>query len=158
MRKLNENGVDALRDESLFPTLNNEFLPPLDFDEEGISLGRSTRKDPAYTGVTTFGGYTLSRGNLENALNKVYDVVMLVLPALELALDEHLSFLANDPILSSAVVLLETTAYQNRDEDDLVQPCEVLTEHFRQPLEANGYIKQRLCEFHFILFLVFLYL
>jgi hypothetical protein len=130
MRKLNENGVDALRDESLFPTLKNEFLPSLDFDEEGISLGRSTRKDPAYTGVTTFAGYTLNSGNLENALSKVYDDVMLVLLALELALDERLSFLANDPILSSAAVLLETTAYQNRNEEDLVQPCEVLAEHF----------------------------
>jgi hypothetical protein len=155
MRKLNENGVDALRDESLFPTLKNEFLPSLDFDEEGISLGRSTRKDPSYTGVTTFAGYTLNRGNLENALSKVYDDVMLVLPALELALDERLSFLANDPILSSAAVLLETTAYQNRDEEDLVQPCEVLAEHFRQSLEANGYVKQRLCEFPFVHFIIF---
>lgn len=155
MRKSNENGVDALRDESLFTTLKNEFLSSLDFDEEGISLGRSTRKDPAYTGVTTFAGYTLNRGNLENALSKVYDDVMLVLPALELALDERLSFLANDPILSSAAVLLETTAYQNRDEEDLVQPCEVLAEHIRQSLEANGYVKQRLCEFPFVHFIIF---
>ncbi len=122
--------MDALRDESLFPTLNNEFLPSLDFDEDHISLGRSTRKDPAYTGVTTFAGYILNHGNLENALSKVYDDVVLVLPALERALYEHLSFLANDPILSSAAVLLETTAYRNRDEKDLVQPCKILAEHF----------------------------
>ncbi|CAB4013601.1 Hypothetical predicted protein [Paramuricea clavata] len=128
MRKLNENGVDALRDESLFPTLKNAFLPSLDFDEEGFSLGRSTRKDPAYTGVTTFAGYTLNRGNLENVLSKVYDDVMLVLPALELALDERLSFLANDPILSSAAVLLETTAYQNRDEEDLEVPNDLIVD------------------------------
>ena len=55
---------------------------------------------------------------------------MSVLPALERSLDERLSFLANDPVLSSAAMLLETTAYQNYDEKDLMQPCEVLAEHF----------------------------
>ena len=147
MRKLNEDGVDAFRDKSLFPTLNNDFLPLLDFDEEGTSLRRSTRRDPAYTGVTTFAGYTLNNGNTENALRKVYDDVMSVLPALERSLDERLSFLANDPVLSSAAMLLETTAYQNYDEQDLMQPCEVLAEHFAQPLEADGYVKHRICEF-----------
>ena len=142
LRKLIENGVNALQDEFLFPSLKNEFLPSLDFDKQGINLGKSTCKDPAYTGVTTFAGYTLNRENLETALSKVYDDVMLVLPALELALDERLSFLANDPVISSAAVLLETTGYQNREEEDLA-------EHFRQSLEANGYVKQRLCEFPF---------
>ena len=69
MRKLNEDGVDAFRDKSLFPNLNNDFLPLLDFDE-GTSLGRSTRRDPAYTGVTTCAGYTLNNGNTESALRK----------------------------------------------------------------------------------------
>ena len=77
---------------------------------------------------------------------------MSVLPALERSLDERLSFLANDPVLSSAAMLLETTAYQNYDEKDLMQPCEVLAEHFAQPLEANGYVKHRICEFFPVFF------
>ena len=122
MRKLNEDGVDAFRDKSLFPTFNNDFLPLLDFDEEGATLGRSTPRDPAYTGVTTFAGYTLNNRNTENALRKVYDDVVSVLPHLERSFDERLSFLANNPILSSAAMLLETTAYQNYHEQDLI--CE----------------------------------
>ena len=154
LQRMEVNGVNALRDESWFPTLNNEFLPLSDFDEEGTTLGRSTRNDTATMGVTTFSGYTLNHGNLDKALSKVYNDAMLVIPALECALDERLAFLANDPILASAAILLDTTAYQNRDETDLVQACKLLMEHFRQPLQANGYILQRLGEFLFSLVLI----
>ena len=125
------------------------FLPLIKFDEDGSSLGRSTRRDPSYSGVTLYDGYTLSNGNIEDALQKVFEDLMLVLPALEDALKERLSFLNEDPVFSSAAKLLDTTSYENLEEEDLLEACELLIEHFKQPLESNGFIKQRLCEFYF---------
>ena len=60
--KFEEKGIDALRDKSLFPTLNSEFMPLIDFDTNGYSLGRSTCRDPAYNGGTLHSSYTLSNG------------------------------------------------------------------------------------------------
>ena len=45
-------------------------------------------------------------------------------------------------VFSAAAKLLETTAYQNLEEGDLLDFCETLVvEHFQEPLEANGFIK-----------------
>ena len=43
LSKFDEKGIDALQDKSLFPTLNSELMPLIDFDTNGYSLGRSTR-------------------------------------------------------------------------------------------------------------------
>ena len=81
MSKFEENGIDALRDKSLFPTLNSESMLLIDFDTNGYSLGRSTRQDPAYNGVILHSDYTLSNGDIEKALEKVFQDLHLVLPA-----------------------------------------------------------------------------
>ena len=81
--KLEEDGIDALKNESLFPTLNMNFLPKIEFDEDGRSLGRSTRAAPATVGVTTYNGYTLSNGNLENALHRNKNEILKVLETLQ---------------------------------------------------------------------------
>ena len=74
----------------MFPTVNSEFMPLIDFDTSGYSLGRGTPQDPAHDGVTLHSGYTLSTGDTENALEKVFQDLHLVLPALEEALSERL--------------------------------------------------------------------
>lgn len=89
----------------------------------------------------------MSNGNIENALHKVFTDLMIVLPALKEALENRLSFLTEDPIFCSAAKLLESTSYQNLDEEELLASCQLLAEHFKKPLESNGYIKQRLCKF-----------
>ena len=38
LSKLKEKGIDALRDKSLFPVLNSEFMLLIDFDTSGYSL------------------------------------------------------------------------------------------------------------------------
>ena len=136
LSKFEEKEIDALRDKSLFPTLNSEFMPLIDFDTNGYSLGRSTCRDPAYNGVTLHSGYTL-----EKALEKVFQDLHLVLPALEETLNERLSFITEEPVFSAAVKLLDTTACQNLEEGDLLEACETLVEHFKKPLEANGFSK-----------------
>ena len=62
-------------------TLNSEFMLLIDFDTNGYSLGRSTRRDPVYNGVILHSGYTLSNGDIEKALEKVFQDLHLVLPA-----------------------------------------------------------------------------
>ena len=74
----------------MFPTVNSEFMPLIDFDTNGYSLGRGKPQDPAHDGVTLHSGYTLSTGDTENALEKVFQDLHLVLPALEEALSERL--------------------------------------------------------------------
>ena len=144
MSKFEENGINALRDKSLFPTLNSESMLLIDFDTNGYSLGRSTGQDPAYNGVILHSDYTLSNGDIEKALEKVFQDLHLVLPALEEALNERLSFITEEPVFSAAAKLLDTTAYQNLEEGDLLEACETLVEHFKEPLEANGFIKTHL--------------
>ena len=41
------DGKNVLREESFFPTLNTQFLPQIDFDDNGVTLGCSTRREPA---------------------------------------------------------------------------------------------------------------
>ena len=62
-------------------TLNSEFMLLIDFDTNGYSLARSTRRDPVYNGVILHSGYTLSNGDIEKALEKVFQDLHLVLPA-----------------------------------------------------------------------------
>ena len=127
--------------EALFPILNSEFMLLIDFDTNGYILGRSTRRDPAYNGVTLHSGYTLSNWDMEKALDKVLQDLHLVLPALEEALNERLSFITEEPVFSAAAKFLYTTAYQYLEEGDLLEASETLVEHFKESLEANGFIK-----------------
>ena len=155
--KFDEKGTDALQDKSLFPTLNSEFMPLIDFDTNGYSLGRSTRRDPAYNGVILHSGYTLSNGDIEKALEKVFQDLHLDLPVLEEDLNERLSFITEEPVFSAAAKRLDTTAYQNLEEGNLLEACETLVEPFKVPLEANGFIKTRLRSFLLFLFCEFVF-
>ena len=143
--KLAEKGVDALRDEVWFPTLNGKFIPRIEFDTSSSSLDRSTRQDPAQDGVTMYSGYTLRNGDIEKALEKVFhDLQSLTLPVLVEALNNRLSFITEEPVFLAAAKLLDSTAYKNLKEEDLLKACETLMEHFQKPLEENGFIKARL--------------
>ena len=123
--KFQENGVD-IKDKTLFPTLNQSFLPLVKFDEDGHNLGRSTRSETARVGVTTYDGYTLNNGNLTDALSKNYTDTKEVLESLENALVDRLSFLSEDSIFSPAAILLDTKAYINIDEEEIQQACDKL--------------------------------
>ncbi|XP_057289711.1 uncharacterized protein LOC130612423 [Hydractinia symbiolongicarpus] len=146
--KIEEDGIDALKNESLFPTLNMVFLPKIEFDEDGRSLGRSTRAAHASIGVTTYNGYTLSNGNLENALHRNEREILKVLDTLETSLCERLAFLSEDPMLLSAAILLDSQSYQNKEEEEIKQACDQLVVHLKSPLEANGFVKQRIRELY----------
>ena len=117
----------------------------VDFDANGSSLGRITRRDFAYDGITLHSGYTLNNGNIEKSPEKVFHDLHLVLPPLEEAWNESLTFIIEEPVFSAATKLLDTTAYQNMEEEDLV-------EHLKEPLEANGFIETRLRLFLLLLF------
>ena len=52
----------------------------------------------------------------------------MVLPALEEALNERLSFITEEPFFSAIAKVLDTTAYQNLEEGDLLEACETLVE------------------------------
>ena len=117
----------------------------VDFDANGSSLGRITRRDFAYDGITLHSGYTLNNGNIEKSPEKVFHDLHLVLPPLEEAWNESLTFIIEEPVFSAATKLLDTTAYQNMEEEDLV-------EHLKESLEANGFIKTRLRLFLLLLF------
>ena len=59
LERLNEDGVEKLRDENVFPTLNKEILQLIIFEEYATSLGHNARQDPSYVGAYTFGGCIL---------------------------------------------------------------------------------------------------
>ena len=117
----------------------------IDFDANGCSSGRITRREFAYDRITLHSGYTLNNRNIEKSPEKVFHDLHLVLPALEETWNESLTFIIEELVFSAATKLLDTTAYQNMEEEDLV-------EHLKEPLEANGFIKTRLR-----LFLLFLF-
>ena len=52
----------------------------------------------------------------------------MVLPALKEALNERLSFITEEPLFSATAKVLNTTAYQNLEEGDLLEACETLVE------------------------------
>ena len=145
LSKFEEKGIDALQDKSLSPTLNSEFMLLIDLDTNGYSFGRSTHRDPPFNGVILHSGYTLSNGDIKKALAKVLQELHLVLPALEEVLNERLSFITEEPVFSAAAKLLDTTAYQNLEEGDLLEACETLLGNSKELLEANGFLKTYLC-------------
>ena len=153
--KFISDGVDLFKEVTFFPTFNNEFLPHSEFDQDGHSIGRSTRREPARIGVTTYAGYTLQNVNLEDALSEIYNDLIDVLEALEEAIITRFSFLTDDPLISSASVLLDSSAYKRRDEEDIKKACNVIVSHFRTPLEANDFIVQRLREFDYVFLSLF---
>ena len=146
--KLRENldnrGKEVLKDEAFFPTFNNELLPMLEFDEDGVTLGRSTRRAPSRVGVTTLGGYTLTGPNLEDALSTVHKDIKKVVSALEEALTERFSSFLDDPVISAASILLDTAAYVNKDEEEIKKACLVIHNHFALCLTENGFQLRRL--------------
>ena len=54
-------------------------MPQIEFDDNGVTLGHSTRREPAWVGVTTLSCFTLRNVNLEDALEEVYSDIMKVL-------------------------------------------------------------------------------
>ena len=145
LSKFEEKGIDALQDKSLSPTLNSEFMLLINTDTNGYSFSRSTHRDPPFNGVILHSGYTLSNGDIKKALAKVLQDLHLVLPALEEVLNERLSFITEEPVFSAAAKLLDTTAYENLEEGDLLEACETLLGNFKELLEANGFLKTYLC-------------
>ena len=55
----------------------------IDFDANGCSSGRITRREFAYDRITLHSGYTLNNRNIEKSPEKVFHDLHLVLPALE---------------------------------------------------------------------------
>ena len=139
-------GEEPLKNEKFFPTLNKEILPLIEYDEEGLSLGRSTCREPAHSGVVTFEGHTLSEKSLEDTLTKVSGEMSSVLIQLEQALDECLSFIAEDPLFVAVSMLLDSKSFQFKEEKDIVEAAEKVYEHFKIPLEANHFNKHRICK------------
>ena len=117
----------------------------INFDTNGYSFSRTTHQDPPSNGVILHSGYTLSNGDIKKALAKILQDLHLVLPALEEILNERVSFIMEEPVFSAAAELLDTTAYQNLEEGDLLEACETLLENFKELLEANGFLKTYLC-------------
>ena len=72
-------------------------------------------------------------------------------------MNERLSFITEETVFSAAAKLLDTTAYQNLEEGNLLEACETLVEPFNVPLEANGFIKTRLRSFLLFLFCEFVF-
>ena len=152
--KVESNGVDTFKDVSYFPTFATDFLPLLELDETGVTLGCSTRREPVCVGVT-MSGYTLTNTNLDDAFSEVHSDIVKVLAALEEALNEHFSFLAEDHVMRAAAVILDTVSYKNREENDIKEAAITLHNHFKEPLEANDFLKQQLYEFA-IIFKIFI--
>ena len=144
LTKLEEKEVDVLRNEVWFPTLNGKFVPCIEFYTSSSSLGR-IGQDPTQDGVTMYSGYTLHNGDIEKALEKIFhDLQSLILSVLVEALNNRPSFITEEPVFLAAAKLLDSTAYKNLKEEDLLKACETLMEHFQKPLEENGFIKARL--------------
>ena len=141
---LEEKGVEIFKDEDYFPTFNQELLPKLKFDEDGATLGRSTRSAPARVGVTTLGGYTLTGSNLEDAMSTVLKDSKKVVSALDEAITERFSSFLADPVISAASILLDTKCYINKEEDEIKEACLTIHNHFREPLTENGFKIERL--------------
>ena len=87
LERLNEDGVETLRDKNVFPTLNKEILQLIIFDEYATSLGHNTRQDPGHAGAYTFCGCILSGRDLEVGLQNVFNEVVLIEEVLKESLE-----------------------------------------------------------------------
>ena len=65
----------------------------------------------------------------------------MVYPAPEEALNEKLLFITEEPFFSAGAKLLDNIACENSEEGDLLEACETLVDHLKDPFEANGFIK-----------------
>ena len=149
LERLNEEGVETVSDENVFPTLNKEILQLIIFDEYATSLGHNTRQDPDHAGAYIFCGCILSSRDLEVGLQNVFNEVVLIVEVLKESLEARLSFLSDDPLLSAASVLLDASSYENHDKEFILKATEKVYEHFAKPLEENGFIKLSLGESNF---------
>ena len=130
-------GEEPLKNEKFFLTLNKEILPLIEYDEEGLSSSCSTRREPAHCGVVTFADYMLSEQSLGEASTKVSG---------EQALNEGLSFIAEDTLFVAVCILLDSKLFQFKEEKDIVEAAEKVYEHFKLPLEDNHFNMHRICK------------
>ena len=149
LERFNEDGVETPRDENIFPTLNEEILQIIIFDEYATSLGHNTRQDPSHMGAYTFCGCILSGQDLGVGLQNVFNEVVLIVEVLKESSEARLSFLSDDPLLSAASVLLDASSYKSHDKEFIVKAAKKVYAHFTKPLEENGFIKLRLGESKF---------
>ena len=49
-------------------------------------------------------------------------------------------------MLLSAAILLDSQSYKNKEEEEIKNACDQIAIHFQSPLEANGFVKQRIRE------------
>ena len=50
-------------------------------------------------------------------------------------------FITEEPFFSAGAKLLDNIACENSEEGDLLEACETLVDHLKDPFEANGFIK-----------------
>ena len=82
-------------------------------------------------------------------LQNVFNEVTLIVEVLKESLEARLSFLSDDPLLSTASVLLDASSYKNHDKEFILKVAEKVYEHFAKALEENGFIKLRIGESNF---------
>ena len=110
---------------------------------------------PTRVGVNMYSGYTLTNRNLDVALSEVHTDIVKVLAALKEALNQHFSFLVEDPVMRAAAVALDIVSYKNKEGNYTKDAAITLYNLFKEPLEANDFLKQQFCEFG-IIFKIFI--
>ena len=124
----------------------SEILEQIDDEEEDIIPERQTRADTndnPDNNVTLFHGYLLT-GSVEDALEKCNQDYLNILENLREALTVRLSSIIDDPIYRAIAIVLDTQSYLFNDIDTLFEEVQVLADHFKDVLEANGCNLRRL--------------
>ena len=110
-------------------------------------LGHTNRAQPPLEdGVVTFSGFNMRNGTLEHSIASVYSAMKDNFETMKTDLCDCMSFLSEDVLFSSALVLLDSKSYQFKDGSDILDAANVVASHFKDILLENDFVEQRLAE------------
>ena len=139
---VSEDGVQAIRHMSLFPTINrilslirhNTAPVPIEMHLRRASGGSHLENTP-----TTFHSYVMRGGNLDGALEKACNTIKHVLITLEKSLKGHLQSFTTDPLLTSIATLLDSKSYGANNIKVVIKAASKIKDHFNNILKANDF-------------------
>lgn len=138
-RFLIKDGVDAIKNKNLFPSLA-ALLDKISTENEDIIPELQTRRaqlDNEGNNYVQFDTY-LMKGNLDMQLQRVTVEITKIVGELARTLDERLKRFSDNPIFSAMSVFLDTQGYQYFESDDILENVNKIAEHFKKLLEANN--------------------
>ena len=136
---LDRDGGEIFHRDDIFPTAS-EMLEQLTDEDHDIVPDRQTRADAAANPnnkFTTYHGYLL-KGNVVDAIESCHFEFTNILGTLREAIVKRMEPLLESVVFRSISMILDSGSYQFHERDTIYDEVNVVVDHFKPLLVANG--------------------